>query len=372
MNTPIVSIIMAGGAGERFWPISRRLRPKQLLKLTNDHEMMLEESINRLLPLIPKENIFVSTSLPLKEPIQNGLDLIPSGNVIGEPVKRNTAGCLVFAAAHILARFGEAANDYLMTVTTTDHLIGDPERFRQTITAALQYAEQEEALITIGMHPTRPETGYGYIEITQLNQATWEYQGIPVYKVGRFLEKPNQTDAERYQASRFYYWNSGMFFWKISSFLHSLKNYLPQHEHCVYELAKILKTNPDNEKDIESVFAKLPDISIDYGIMEKAQNVFVALGDFRWDDVGSWDSLSRFRDRDQNLNTPIGDPVMIDCNNVTIYNEPGAEKMAVCVIGMENTIVVTSADGVLVCPKDRVQDVRKAVEELKKRNAKQL
>ena len=264
MNTPIVSVIMAGGAGERFWPISRRLRPKQLLKLTNNHEMMIEESVNRLLPMIPKEKIFISTSTQLKYPIQKGLSSIPPENVIGEPVKRNTAGCLVFAIAHILARFGEAAIDYLMTVTTTDHLIGDAERFRHTMTAALQYAEQEDALITIGMHPTRPETGYGYIEITQLNQPLWDYQGIPVYKVGQFLEKPNQEAAERYQASRFYYWNSGMFFWKISSFLNSLKKHLPEHEACVYKLAETIKANAENEQAIETVFSKLQDISIDY------------------------------------------------------------------------------------------------------------
>ncbi|MDX9754159.1 MAG: sugar phosphate nucleotidyltransferase [bacterium] len=371
MNTPILSVIMAGGSGERFWPISRRQRPKQLLKLTSETEMMLEESVNRLLPLLPKDHIFIATSTTLAEPTHQAMPSFPKENIVGEPCKRNTAGCLVNAVAHILARFGEEAMDYLMSVTTADHLIGDTDRFCDTVTAALQYAEQDEALVTIGVHPTRPETGYGYIEINQLNKPIWDYQGIPVYNVARFLEKPGHEDAERYQASRFYYWNSGMFFWRIRSLMVGLEKYAPQHAACILRMADLLRDNPKNPA-IQAEFEQLPDISIDYALMEKADNVYVALGDFRWDDVGSWDSLSRFRQRDEQRNTPIGNPVLIDCRNVTVYNEPGMDQMAVCVIGMEDLIVVTSQDSVLVCPKNRAQDVKRAVQELIQRNAKQI
>ncbi|MBD3267233.1 hypothetical protein GF373_11240, partial [bacterium] len=219
-------------------------------------------------------------------------------------------------------------------------------------------------------HPTRPDTGYGYIELTQLNKPVDEYEGVPIYRVARFLEKPNQQDAENYQASRFYYWNSGMFFWRLSVFLNSLEQTLPHGVELIHKLAGHIKNN--NHEGINTVFESFPDTSIDYALMEKAKNVFVVLGDFRWEDVGSWDSLSRYFPRDEKNNTLCGDPVVIDCENVTVYNEPGADKMAVCVLGVEDLVVVTSRDGVLVCPKGHSQDVRKGIQILKERNASQL
>jgi len=372
MDNSIVGVIMAGGSGERFWPISRRMRPKQLLYLTSEKEMMLEEAVNRLLPLIPKEQIFIATGAHLLESVRKSITNIPPENILGEPAQRNTAGCLAFAVAHILARFGEAAKDMLMSVVTADHLIGDADRFRDSMSAALRFSQEENALLTIGVQPTRPETGYGYIEITNLNQPLSDFQGIPIYNVNRFLEKPSLEDAEIYQASRFYYWNSGMFFWRISTMLNGFKKHMPDHAQGIEGLSELIKTNPGAEDEISNLFDSLPSISIDYGLMEKADNVYVALGDFRWDDVGSWDSLCRFLPRDEKRNASVGDPVMIDCKNIMVYNEPGVDKMAICVIGMENVLVVTSEDGVLVCPKDRAQDVRKAVAEMKKRNLGQL
>jgi mannose-1-phosphate guanylyltransferase len=363
---------MAGGSGERFWPVSRRCHPKQLLYLTSETETMLEEAVNRLTPLIPKEQIFIATSVHLRDLIRRAFPDHPMDNILGEPLPRNTSGCLAFAVANILARFDGKAENLLMSVTTADHLIGDGDRFRDTISAALQFAKEEDALVTIGTHPTRPETGYGYIQIDQLNQPLSDFKGVPIYQVARFLEKPNHEDAERYQASRFYYWNSGMFFWRISTFIDSLKTVMPPLAESIDRMADILKRSDESDPRITEIFKTIPNTSIDYGLMEKADNVYVALGDFKWDDVGSWDSLSRFRARDQHRNITVGEPVLIDCNNVIAYNEPGRENMAVCVIGMENIIVVTSNDGVLVCPKSHAQDVRKAVDELKNRNAKQI
>ncbi|MBI1387031.1 MAG: hypothetical protein GC154_01110 [bacterium] len=370
MGMPAVCVIMAGGTGERFWPVSRRLRPKQLLRLTSDDRNMLEESVERIARLLPRENIFIATSAALRGVIAEALPNHPERNIIGEPMRRNTSGCLALAAAQVRARF--EGEDVLMAVTTADHLIGEEDRFAQTVNAALRFAEENDALVTIGAHPTRPETGYGYIEIAGLNKPIRDDDGVPVYKVARFLEKPNLEDAERYQASRFYYWNSGMFFWRTSVFIESLSQAQPVFAEGISAMTAALKKTPRDDEAIERVFETFPDISIDYALMEKADNVYVALGDFRWDDIGAWDSLARIRPRDDERNAAVGDPVLIDCANTVVYNERGADEMAVCVIGMDEIIVVTTHDAVLICPRDRAQDVRKAVEELKKRGASQL
>ncbi|MBZ0257152.1 NTP transferase domain-containing protein [bacterium] len=373
MALQTVGVIMAGGSGERFWPVSRKLRPKQLLHLTSDDKIMLQEAVDRLAPVLSPERILIATSLDLLQPIRDALPNHPPENIIGEPMRRNTSGCIAFAAAHAKARFLDGGDDLLMSVTTADHLIGDEERFCDTIKAALRFAEQEDALLTIGTHPTRPETGYGYIEISELNKPITDEDGIPIYRVSRFLEKPNLDDAERYQASRFYYWNSGMFFWRLSTFTNSLQKAMPELSNSIDSMAAILKEGgSDADKKLNAVFEALPNISIDYGLMEKAENVFVTLGDFRWDDLGSWDALSRIRRRDDKRNTAVGNPILVDCENVIAYNEPGGEEMAVCVVGMKDAIVVTTHDAVLVCPNDRAQDVKKAVALLKESNASQL
>ncbi len=373
MPLQTVGVIMAGGSGERFWPVSRRLRPKQLLHLTSDEKTMLQEAVDRLAPVLPAERVLIATSQDLIEPIREALPNHPAENIIGEPLRRNTSGCLAFAAAHAKARFADENGDLLMSVTTADHLIGDEERFCETITAALRFAEQEDALLTIGTHPTRPETGYGYIEISELNKPITDEDGIPIYRVSRFLEKPNLDDAEKYQASRFYYWNSGMFFWRLSSFVNSLQIHMPELAQSIESMSLVLQNhNCDVDAKLLAFFEALPNISIDYGLMEKADNVYVTLGDFRWDDLGSWDALSRIRPRDERRNTPVGGPVLIDCDNVVAYNEPGAKELAVCVVGMKDAIVVTTHDAVLVCPKDRAQDVKQAVAALKEQNADQL
>ncbi len=371
MKLPVIGVIMAGGCGERFWPISRRLKPKQLLHLTSDSKTMIEEAVDRLLPIIPRERILIATSSHLQDSIRSALPDHPVENVIGEPLRRNTSGCLAFAAAHALARFDYSPDEMLMSVTTADHLIGDDERFRDTITASLQFAEEDDALVTIGVHPTRPETGYGYIQINQLNQPITDSLGIPVYKVSQFMEKPNLEDAERYQASRFYYWNSGMFFWKMSTFINGLEKAMPSMAQSINGMKEIIARDQENHDELERLFKPLPDISIDKGLMEKADNVYVALGDFRWDDVGSWDSLSRIRARDAQRNTTVGQPILIDCKNVIAYNEPGQNEMAVCAVGVENLIIVTTKDAVLVCPKDRAQDVRQAVHAIQERQLDQ-
>ena len=372
MKLPVVAVIMAGGSGERFWPLSRQSRPKQLLRLTNKMESLLDQAVNRLLPIIPADHIFIATNQTLQPIIQAGIKQIPPENVIGEPVRRNTSGCLVFAASHALARFQQESEDLLMAVVTADHLIGNENRFRQTVEAALNTAEKEHSLTTIGIQPARPDQGFGYIEVNEKEIPVDDTHGIFSYPVISFREKPSAEAAEKFVEAGNFYWNSGMFFWRISAFRDSLIQSTPALGHAVNTLADLLRAEGDRSQEILNVFESLPNISIDYALMEKAPRVSMTVGDFPWDDVGSWDSLSRTYPKNEDSSITVGDPILVNCENVIVYNEPTSERMAVGVVGLKNIIVVTSPDGVLVCSSDQTQEVKKVVERLKERNAVQL
>lgn len=369
MSLPVIAVIMAGGSGERFWPLSRQKHPKQLLNLTHESKSMLEEAVDRLLPLVPAERIFIATNQLLQEAVQQQFTVIPKENVLGEPARRNTTGCLVWAAAHAMARLGGSSEDLKMAVTTADHRIGNDERFRQVIGAALSAAETPGVISTVGIAPTRPETGYGYIEVEPGVKASI-HDTIQVFPVEQFREKPDEETARQYIKTGRFYWNSGMFFWRLSSFIDGLNIAQPEITQTLNTIAQAIRNGAPDE-ELRTHFETLPNLSIDYALMEHAKNVQVALGDFPWDDVGAWDALSR-GDEIEGETIAVGDPVLLDCENVTVYNQPGADNMAVGVLGMKNVIVVTSPDGVLVCPKDRAQDVKKIVAELKERDARQL
>ncbi len=372
MKTIRIAIIMAGGAGERFWPLSRLNRPKQLLKLTHEDQSLLAEAVNRITPLIPAEQVFIATGRHLVKPIREAKLGIPDENIIAEPCKRNTAGCLCFAAATARHRFGEQ-QDISMAVITADHRIGAPDKFRATVLASLQAAEQNDALVTIGIHPTRAETGYGYIEIDPESSHDNEQHNddaVDVFSVVRFLEKPDAESAQRFLATGRYLWNSGMFFWKVSTFMQQLEKARPDMADTVKRLTQAM--NRQDQAQIEQVFGTLPDISIDYALMEHASGILVASGQFDWDDLGSWDALDRTLEHDQSENVAVGNPILIDTKNCIVYNEPGAEEFAVAVVGARDLVVVVARDGILVAPKQRAQDVKDAVRELKARHAKQL
>lgn len=367
-----VAIIMAGGSGERFWPLSRRERPKQLLRLTSPDCTMLEEAIGRIAPQIPAERIFVATSRALVEPIRQAHTLAPAANIIGEPAKRNTAGALAYAAAQMLARFGEEnAAQITMAILTADHQIDGAEAFRETVRTALETAEQSGALVTIGIAPTRPETGYGYIEVAEGEAASASAGGAPaVHAVVRFREKPDQAAAREFIATGRFFWNSGMFFWRLDSFLNELAQTSPAHAEATRAMADALRAG--DEARVDAIFGGLEDISIDYALLERARHVKVVRATFGWDDVGSWDALERAWPSDGDGNVTHGEPVLIDARNCIVYNEPGAQRMAVAAIGVEGLAIVVSESGVLVVPKERAQDVKRAVAELKKRGAPQL
>ncbi len=366
-----VAVIMAGGSGERFWPLSRKSKPKQLLRLTNPDESLLSEAVSRLAPKIPGSDIFIATGRHLRESIENAGLSVPRENILAEPCKRNTAGCLYFVAANILARFGDDAESVTMAIVTADQEIKNAERFRETLETALAAAENADALVTVGIFPSRPETGYGYIEmVTDQGPVAGSTEENAVFPVVRFVEKPDSESVRRFLATGHYLWNSGMFFWQLKTFMNELKRAQPDAEQKIRDMAVALQA--DDQKTVDEIFATLPDISIDYALMERASKVLVAPGDFLWDDVGAWDALDRNFPQDETGNVAIGNPVLVDVENSIIYNDPGAEKFAVGVVGMRDVVVVVSDDGILVAPKARAQDVKAVVRELKNRDAGQV
>lgn len=358
------AVVMAGGSGERFWPLSRRQRPKQLLHLADPRRSLLQLAVEHACALAPPERVYIATGEPLREPIRAARVGVPDDNILAEPAKRNTAGCLAYATACLLARL-PSERDFTLAVITADHVMQPADRVRATLERALRTAQERDTLVVVGIVPTHPETGYGYIE--RARDPSGDDDVLPV---ARFREKPDRAQAEAFLAAGGFYWNSGMFFWRVSVFLAELEAASPAHARAVQTMAEALRRG--DEARVRELFAQLEDIPIDRALLERARNVHMVRADFDWDDVGTWDALDRIRPRDPDGNVAVGDPVLVDTRGCIVYNAPGAERMAVAAVGLENLIVVATEDGVLVAAKDRVQDVRRAVQALKERNAKQL
>jgi mannose-1-phosphate guanylyltransferase len=356
-----LGVIMAGGSGERFWPVSRRERPKQLLALTDSGSTMLEEAVSRLQAITSKDDIWIAAAPHLRTPIQESLVNFPEQNILAEPHKRNTSGCLIWVAANLLARDPDARETTSMAVVTADHRIVPTSEFARTTRAALEVAEQTGGLVTIGISPTRAETGFGYIELSDETIANTEK--IEMRRVARFREKPKAAEAEAYVSSGRFLWNSGMFFWSMDGFLRELEGANQEMAAAIPMIAEDLRSG--NIMGAERHFEALPSISIDYALMEKAKQVYVARAAFEWDDLGSWDALERSFTTDDRGNVVQGEAVIVDSSNCVVYGSNG--EVATCLLGVEGLVVVVTPDAVLVCPKDRAQDVRKIVDELKSR-----
>ncbi len=374
-DTPDVvrfGVIMAGGAGERFWPLSRRLRPKQLLTLTHPDRSLLQIAVDHLLPTVPAERIYIITGTHLQEPIRQASVGIPDENVIAEPCKRNTGGALAYATAHLMARHPELTPDRIaLAITTADHAIKEPDVFSRMVDTALYAAETEDALVVCGIVPRSPHTGFGYIQIDGQAPAVKAPEGAPeTYRVRAFHEKPDLETAEQFVASGQYFWNSGMFFWKASTFLSELDQARPSLADATRRMAVALAGN--NAGEAARLFEKLDNVSIDYALMEKARRVRMVCGVFPWADVGSIVELQEHSSVDDVGNCLSGDPIVHDVRDSIVYNAAGAERMAVAVVGVEGLAVVVTEDAVLVIPKARAQEVRCVVEQLKARNAPQV
>ncbi len=353
---------MAGGSGERFWPFSRKLFPKQLLPLTSD-KPMLAESLDKIAPIIPLQDCYIVTNILLKDSILKNIPQINERNVLCEPLGKNTSACLGFAAAVLKKKYG----DCVIAVLTADHLIKDEDKYIKNIFVALEVAERENVILTLGIPPNRPETGYGYIQIERWMEKTdkgW------LGSVKSFHEKPDLETAKKYLESGEFFWNSGMFFYKNSTMLAAFEKFMPKLYQGILQINKAWDT--ENESSVlKDEFEKFESISIDNGIMEKYMPIKMVKADFYWDDIGSWTSLERTGKTDENNNIFIGNIISIDSSNNIAFTDLKKSKSKVPLIGLvgvENSVVVISDDCVLVCSKDKVQDVKKIVQKLKKDN----
>jgi mannose-1-phosphate guanylyltransferase len=347
-----LAVIMAGGAGERFWPVSRLSRPKQLLRLGRPDRSLLEEAVERAVPLVGKESIFISTGRAVEQPIRSS-GAVPEENVLVEPDKRNTLGALCWVAAKMLAAHPD--EDLSLAVLTADHRIHPAEAFRECVETALDIAEREDALVTIGIRPDRPETGYGYIEVEK-----GLVEGRGVYRVLSFREKPDLPTAKTFLEEGNYLWNSGMFFWTLRSFMRELEGAQPDAHRLTLGIVEALRAG--NAEAAEREFSQLPNISVDFALMEKAKKVMVVASNFEWDDVGAWDALERTFATDASRNVAFGDAVLLDAQGCVVYNDSEA---FVSLMGVEDLLVVATADAFMVCRKGDAQRVREIVARLK-------
>lgn len=345
----IYAVIMAGGVGSRFWPRSKAKNPKQLLKIFGDNTM-IQDTVKRLDGIVKKEHILVITNKVQKEKVISQLKGVPEQNIIDEPFGKNTAACIGLASAIINSKSDNA----VMITLPADHMIKDEEKFRNTLLKAAKFTENNDSLVTIGIKPTRPETGYGYIQV----QENGNDDGI--YKVKTFAEKPNLDTAKRFLEAGDFLWNSGMFIWKINTIINEIKNHMPDLHEGMQKISMHID-KPDFMSALTAVYGRLRNISIDYGIMEKSDKVFVTKGSFEWSDVGSWEAVYELSEKDDKNNASIGDVYTDNTSGSYIYSP----KKFTAVIGLENVIVINTSKGLLICSKDKAQDVKKVVDHLK-------
>lgn len=350
---------MAGGRGERFWPKSRTNLPKQFLSLTSDGETMIQKTIKRLAPLVETEDIFVVTNAAYKQLVHEQLPQLPQENILAEPMARNTAPCIALAAAVIRKKYEDA----VMLVLPSDHLIQYEEMYTDTLKQAIRVAEQGDNLVTIGITPTYPETGYGYIKF----QRGGEDLPGGVYQVDCFVEKPDLDTAKSYLASRKYLWNSGMFVWKVSTITGNFRKLMPELYTGMDAMTEAYGT-PSFDQVLHDQFAAFPSESIDFGVMEKAAHIYTLSASFGWDDVGNWLALERINQTNEYGNYVTGDVITINTSRSTICGS----KRLIAAVGIEDLIVVDTDDAVLICAKDSTQDVKKVIENLRICNRREL
>ncbi len=349
---------MAGGKGTRFWPLSREKRPKHLLSITGE-KSIISYTVERISPLVPDNNIMVVTGASHSDDIKKELSSLPEENIIVEPMGRNTAPCIGLAALHIRKKDPDA----VMVVLPADHLIGDEKNFLSVLSDAADIARRGEHLVTVGIRPTKPETGYGYIE----RGKTFDTKGTAaIYDVRSFREKPDLPTAETFLKDGGFYWNSGMFLWKVSTLLDSIERFLPDLYSQLLTIEKSLGTDREDAA-VEEMYKKMQPISIDYGVMEKADNVLVIPGDFGWSDVGSWDVLWEVLEKDKKGNVLKGNILSINTADSLVF---GSDKL-VTLVGVKGLIVVETEDALLICDKNASQDVKKLVETMEEENMKE-
>jgi mannose-1-phosphate guanylyltransferase len=355
----VYAVIMAGGSGTRFWPLSRRAWPKQFLSLADQkeqNESLLQATVRRIRGLVPSERILVVTSERHAEATRQQLPELPAENVLAEPAARNTAPCVAWAAAHVSAR----APKGVMMVLPADPHIGDEVAYRTLLTRACG-AAADGGLVTIGVTPTRPETGYGYIECGPETNL-----GSGVYKVQRFVEKPTLARAQEFLQHKRFLWNSGMFFFRADRVLAEYQRQLPD----LFIFANTYRdqsARASAQSYVSECYAGLTSVSIDHGIMEHAEDVRVVPGAFGWYDIGSWTTAWELASKDDHGNAVLADVSLVDAKNCYVRAKSGK---LVALIGVEDLVVVDTDDALLIMPRERAQDVRRVVDDLSQRDAK--
>ncbi|MDX1617836.1 MAG: mannose-1-phosphate guanylyltransferase, partial [Balneolaceae bacterium] len=342
------AVIMAGGSGTRFWPKSTQARPKQFLNLFGDRSM-LQMTVDRIEQLVPFERILVITNDRYVDLVEEQLPDLPVENIVGEPVARDTAPCVAYAAGMLRQRDPDAT----MFVLPADHYIEHTDRFLSILQAAAAKAEQE-CLVTIGIQPDRPETGYGYIEYDATHEESVE--GMTVRRVNQFTEKPDEETARSFLRAGHYLWNSGMFIWKAATVIGQFR----EHQPGIYtQIESLEAADPGDDSVLRRFYENCPAISIDYGIMEHARDIFVVPGAFGWNDVGSWTALYELRSKDENGNVVHTKHLKTEqaVNNLI---QTQSEKM-VALVGVDNLAVVETDDAILICNLDKAQGVKQIV-----------
>lgn len=349
-----VAIIMAGGIGERFWPMSKTNKPKQFLNLIDSNKSMIRLTIERISSIIEYKDIFVITNEKYKDIIFNQLSILPKENIIFEPLSKNTAPCIALATAIIKKKY----NDANIIVLPADHAIKNIDLFVDTLELAISNITDEN-IITLGIVPTRIETNYGYIKLGK------QLEKNNIYKVENFTEKPKYEIAKKYYESGRYIWNSGMFIWRNSYIEKCLKIFIPELYTRIQKISKKIGTK-DFIKILKNEYEKITPISIDYGILEKAPNILVIPGNFGWDDVGNWLSIERLNEKDNNNNIIRGETISIKSeNNIIINNQ---KNMLITTLGANNLIIISSENNIMVLNKENIDDIKLLIDEVKSNN----
>ena len=336
---------MAGGKGTRFWPLSTEEKPKQFLNLIGE-ETMIQMTVNRIKPIIPIERVFVCTGEMYVDLVKEQLPELPERNIIVEPEGRNTAPCIALSAFVIKKYYKEAT----MVVLPSDHLINDEEEFRSIIKDANEFVKlNNNSIITLGMKPSRPETGYGYIKCSMDEEKVNEHK---IIKVDTFVEKPNKEKAELYLKEKLYLWNGGMFLWSADNVLNQIKKYSPDTYEALHEIEEVQENRI--KELINERYCKTEATSIDYAVLEKSKDIFVIPSDFGWDDVGSWEALDRYREKDKHGNVHVGNTKAVDGKNNLIISS----SHSVVVEGLSNIYVIENDGKILVGNKSNVANVK--------------